>query len=117
MWIAFVIIIVLFIIFLGLSFFMTYKNFTFEIDGGILKVRSITSHLKIYYNDKVIKDIFSPSLIKGEEIKVQIKEKEYIIRCKSNSLGFKMQVEIEFEGNIIADNGVKLEKNKQIKEK
>jgi hypothetical protein len=56
----------------------------------------------------MINDIFNPQLIAGEKIGVVLNENEYILFCKSTSLGYKLQVELEKDGKVIMDNGIKL---------
>lgn len=54
-----------------------------------------------------------PQLIKGEEYKIVLNnDKEVVLKCKSSALGYKMRVELIVEGNTVADNGVKLKKEK-----
>lgn len=95
------------IIFVGVTFFMTLKNFKFQLAGGELKVKNIGSHLKIFFNNVLIKDVFSPQLLNGEKVDFEIGEKQYKLSCKTNAFGNKMQIEV-FEGEtLVADNGVK----------
>ena len=63
----------------------------------VLTVKNIGSHLKIYFNDTLIKDVFSPHLIEGEKVDFKIGEKDFKLDCKCNKLGNKFAVKI-FEG-------------------
>lgn len=113
MLIAFLVVIALLIVFVVITFFITKKNYKFDLEGGTLRVQNIGSHLKIYFNEELIKDVFSPQLFSGEKVEFKIGEKELSITCKSNYLGNKLRVEI-FDGEtLLADNGVEIKEKKK----
>ena len=113
MLIACLVVIALLIVFVLVTFFITKKNFKFDMEGGVLRVQNIGSHLKIYFNENLIKDVFSPQLINGEKITFKINEKEFSLSCKSNVFGNKLKIEI-FEGEkLLTSNGVELKEKKK----
>lgn len=101
------------ILFVAITFFMTYKRYQFEVEGGKLRVQTMGSHLKIFFNDNLIKDVFSPQLFNGEQVSFNIGEKEFQINCKCNKFGNKLKVEILDGEKIIATNGVELKNEKK----
>ena len=106
--IACICMIALLVLFVSVTFLMTYKNIKFDFEGGVLKVRTMGSHLRIYFNEKLVKDIFSPHLLKGEKVDFNIGEKSFSLHAKSNSLGNKLSVKV-FEGeNVVLDNNVEI---------
>ncbi len=109
-------VIALLLLFLLVSFFLTYKNYSFKIDENEIKVQNRGAHLKIFIDGKLHKDYFMPQLIKGEEFKVPLNDKEVTIKCKTSSLGYKMRVEVSIDENFITDNGVKLKEKNKLKE-
>jgi len=116
MLIACIVVICLLVVFVAVTFFITFKKYSFELEGGNLKVQTIGSHLKIYFNNELIKDVFSPQLFNGEKVEFQIGEKEYNLFCKCNSVGNKLKVEILDGEKVVAENGVQL-KEKNVEEK
>lgn len=112
MLIASIIIIALFIIFIVTVYCMTIKNCQFTIDDKIVKVKNQGSKLRIYVDEKLIKEKYMPQLIKGEIFSIEINEKEYQIFCLSNSFGNKLRVEIRQGDKVVADNGVIIENKK-----
>lgn len=98
--------------FVGASFFLTYKTYEFEVEGNKLKIQNVAAHLKLFINDALVEDHYMPQLIKGEEYKLKLGERDIVLRCKSSALGYKMRVELEENGEIFADNGVKLKEKK-----
>lgn len=110
MLIACIIVICVLILFVAITFFMTYKVYKFQLEGGVLKVQNKGSHLKIYFNDNIIKDVFSPQLLKGEIIEFKLGEKELKLSAKSNNFGNKLSIKI-FEGEKqLATNGIEIKK-------
>lgn len=99
--------------FVAVSFFLTFKTYEFEVEGNKLKIQNVAAHLKLFINDALVEDHYMPQLIKGEEYKLKLGEKELVLRCKSSNLGYKMRVELLENGEIIADNGVKLRAKKK----
>ena len=98
------------IIFAVVTFFMTYKNIEFSLEGGVLKVKNIGSHLKLYFNGNLIKDVFMPQLFSGEIVEFKIGEKELKLDCKCNTFGNKFSVKIYDGEDMIASNGVEIKK-------
>ena len=64
----------LLIIFVLVTFLLTFKTYKFEFEGGQLRVVNVGSHLKIYFNKTLLNDVFSPQLIKGENVDFKIGE-------------------------------------------
>lgn len=112
MLIASIVVIALFIIFIVTVYCITIKNYQFTIDEKIIKVKNQGSKLRIYVNEKLEKEKYMPQLIKGENFSIEINDKEYQIFCISNSFGNKLRVEVRQGDNIIADNGVIMNKQK-----
>ena len=111
--IACIVLVSVLVIFVLSTFLMTYKNYKFEIEGGELRVNSSGSHLKIYFNNNLLQDVFSPQLFKGETVNISIKEKELQVFCKCNYLGNKLKVEVLEGDKIVATNGIEIkEKSK-----
>lgn len=113
MLIACIVLICVLVLFVSLTFVMTYKNYTFNLEGGVLRMQNMGSHLKIFFNDNLLKDVFSPRLFEGENIEFNIGEKEFKLFCKCNFFGNKFQVDV-FEGEqTVASNGVKIKEKKK----
>lgn len=112
MLIASIVVIALFIIFIVTVYCITIKNYQFTIDEKIIKVKNQGSKLRIYVNEKLVKEKYMPQLIKGENFSIEINDKEYQIFCISNSFGNKLRVEVRQGDKIIADNGVIMNKQK-----
>lgn len=117
MLIACIAVVCLLLIFIAVTFFMTYKTYTFDLEEGKLKVKNISSHLKIYFNDDLIKNVLSPQLYVGEKIDFKINDNEYILFCKCNRLGNKLRIEILKDDKTIYDNGVIIEKQEKEEKK
>ena len=101
------------LLFMLISFLLTSKNYSFNIDNNEIRVQNRGAHLKIFVNGQLFEDYYMPQLIKGEEYKIVLNnDKEVVLKCKSSALGYKMRVELIVEGNTVADNGVKLKKEK-----
>ncbi len=112
MLIAVCVIVCLLLLFVLLSFFLTYKTYEFNIDDKKLKVQNIASHLKIFIDGALIADYFAPKLIQGESYKLKIGDRDVELKCKSSALGYRLSVQI-YEGDVkIADNGVRLKTKK-----
>lgn len=112
MLIASIVLVCLIAVFILVTFIMTIKNYTFEIDGEKLQVKNRGSRLKIFVNDKMVASQVMPQLIHGESYEVNIKDKQYRVDCKCNGFGNKMRVEIHADGELIKDNGVVLPEKK-----
>lgn len=113
MLIAVCVLICLLLLFVLVSFFMTHKIYEFEIDGHKLKVENIAAHLKLYIDNVQVADYFSPQLIKGEEYKLKIGEKDILLKCRSSSLGFKLRLEVWEDETMLDCNNVLLKEKKQ----
>lgn len=110
MLIACLVVIGVLVAFVLATFFITLKNYKFSIEDGLLRVQNIGSHLRIYFNNSLIKDIFSPHLFDGEKVEFMIGEKQFSLNCQTNYWGNKLSVEI-FEGDkVLATNGVEIKK-------
>lgn len=106
--IAFICVTCLLVVFVLTTFLMSYKNIKFDFEGGNLRVQTIGSHLKIYFNDNLIKDTFSPQLFKGEKVEIKINEKDFVVNCRCNSLGNKLSVKV-FEGeSVVLSNNIEI---------
>ena len=116
MLIAVVVVIFLLLLFVLVTYILTSKTYSFDIEGGSLTIQNRGSHLRIFFQGKLIDDILNPQLIRGERYVLSINDKDVVILLRSSSLGYKLRIEIEMGGKIIADNGVKLrEKKKKVK--
>lgn len=113
MLIATIIVICVLIAFVLATFLMTYKNYKFDLEGGVLHVQSKGSHLKIYFNEVLLKDVFSPRLYEGETVEFKIAEKEFSLFCKCNFLGNKLQVDVLDGDKVVATNNVKIKEKKK----
>ena len=114
MLIACIVIVSLFVLFILVTYLITIKKYTFKIDEKDLTIYNRGSKLKILLDNKNILTISMPQLINGEVYDIKIDEKEYNIRCQTNSYGNKLRVEIYKEGKLIDDNKVVLNnKNKK----
>ena len=99
-----------FFVFLLGAFLITYKNYSFEIEGKKVKVTNRASTLKIFIDDKLYQDYYLPQLISGENFKLNINDKEVNLYCKSDSFGVKLRIEVSVDGKFLSDNGVKIKK-------
>lgn len=107
MLIALIVVAFVLVVFVGVGLLLTHRKFEFDIEGGKLLVKNSGSHLKIYFNEKLVKDVFAPQLYAGEKVEFLLQEKQFHLVCKCNYFATKMRVEI-FEGEkLVADNGVK----------
>ncbi len=105
------------LIFVLVSFLMSIKKYNFNIDGKDIRIENKTAHLKIFVDNVLVNDYYMAQLIKGEEFKLDINGKEALICCRSSSFGYKLSIQIYIDGEMVADNGVKLKKKKEKKEK
>ncbi len=108
MLIASIVLVCLLAVFVLVTFLVTIKNYTFEMEEGKLQVKNIGSRLKVLIDDKVVVSQVMPQLIHGETYTVQMKDTSYTIKCKCNSFGNKMRVEIYKGEVLVKDNGVTL---------
>ena len=113
---AFIAIIALLLIFVFVSFFLTYKKYSFNVEGSTVLVENKGAHLKLYINGSLCEDNYMPQLIKGEEYKLLINGKDVFVKCKSSALGFRMRVEIVIDGKVVADNGVNIKEKTRKKD-
>ena len=113
MFIAVIAVVAALLIFVLLTFLLTRKSFKFQIEDGELKIQNSGSHLKVFFNNQIVKDVYSPQLFIGEKIQFKLNDKDLSLFTKCNQWGTKFQVQI-FEGDkMIADNGVVIDqKNK-----
>lgn len=108
---ACLVVIGLFIIFIVVTFFMTRKDYKLQVGDKEFRVKNAGSKLSIHVNESLVVSDQMPQLINGETYEVKYKEEDFIVKCKSNSYGNILRVEIYQDGKLIADNG------KTIKEK
>lgn len=94
------------LLFVLLSYIISFKRYAFPIDDDILLVENKAAHLKIYINDILCEDYYMPQLIKGEKFFVKVADKEVILKIRSSSLGYKMSVKVFVDGEFFMDNGV-----------
>ena len=106
--IAFIVILSFFAIFVIATYFMQRKTFKFKIENSDILIINAGANIKIFVDKKLVKSYFMPNLIKGEAYNFDIDGKEYILKCKSNSFGYKLQMKVYSQDKLIADNGVKL---------
>lgn len=111
--IAFCVILGLFVAFIVVSYFMMKKTFKTEINGKEVLVKNAGGYIKVYVDQKLDTSFYMPDLIKGETIPFKVDETEYNVKCKSNSMGYKMQIQIYQQDNLIASNGVEIKEKKQ----
>lgn len=114
MFIAFIVIFSLLLIFIVVTYFIMRKTFKFELNGKNITIKNAGAYIKIYENDKLVESFYMPNLIKGESYSFKIDEKEYTLKCKSNSFGNKISMQVYENEDLIADNGVNLENTKKL---
>lgn len=93
--------------------FYDEKTFKTEINGKEVLVKNAGGYIKVYVDQKLNTSFYMPDLIKGETIPFKVDETEYNVKCKSNSMGYKMQIQIYQQDNLIASNGVEIKEKKQ----
>ena len=101
-------VVAVFIIFIITTFFITRKNYSFEINDKIIKVSNCGSILKIFVNNDVVASYHMPQLIQGETYKITIDEKDISIKCRSNSFGTKLSVKAYCGENEVYNNGIEV---------
>ncbi len=104
------------LIFVLVSFLFSIKKYSFSVEGRDIRIENKAAHLKIFVDNTLVNDYYMAQLISGEKFKLDFDGKEVLICCQSSSFGYKMSVQIFVDGNIVADNGVKI-KTKSKKEK
>ena len=109
-------VVAVFIIFIVTTFFVTKKNYTFNVDKKVVRLSNVGGTFKIFIDNKLIANYHMPQLIKGETFKINVNEKEIEIKCKSNGFGTKRSVKA-FDGTTeIYNNGIEIkEKSKKPK--
>lgn len=108
MLIASIVLVCLLALFIIITYVMTIKNYTFEMEEGKLQIKNRGSRLRILVDDKIIHSQVMPQLIQGEIYNVSMKGVEYVVKCRCNGFGNKMRVEIYKEDILVKDNGVTL---------
>lgn len=98
-------VILLFMIFVAVSFFMLMKDYKLKVDDQIFRIHNVGSTLSVFVNNQLVIKDQSPNLIGGTEYSVNVLGKDYLVKCKSNKFGNVLQVEIFKDGEKIADNG------------
>lgn len=117
MLIASIVLVCILVVFILVTYIMTLKNYTFVLEEGTLQVKNRGSKLKVYVDGVVVVSQVMPQLIHGESYLVDMKGRRYTVKCKCNSFGNKMRVEV-FDGDkLIQDNGVELPQTKKKQEK
>lgn len=111
MLIAFIVFVALLLLTVGITYFITRKTFKFKIGEKDVLIRNVGAYLKVYVNNKIIESYYMPNLIKGETFTFKVDEKEYTLKCKCNSIGAKMSMQVFDSDDLIADNGVVLKKS------
>lgn len=112
MLIAGIVIVCVFIIFLLTAFFVTRKNIVIEVEGQKFRIKNQGSKLTIYVDENLKVSDSMPQLIYGESYEVKFDDKEYVVKCRSNSIGSVLRVEVYKDGKMIADNGKVLKEKK-----
>lgn len=110
MLIAFIVLVAVLVIVVVTTYLITRKTFKFKIDDKDVLVKNAGAYLKVYVNKNIVESFYMPNLIKGENYKFKIDDKEYTLKCKCNSLGSKMSIQVLNDGVLVADNGVVLKK-------
>lgn len=111
--IIFLSVIVLFLLFVAISFFIMMKDYKLSADNQMFRIHNVGSTLSVFVNDKLAIKDQSPNLINGTEYKINANSNEYLVKCKSNKFGSKMRVEIFKDGQMIVDNGKILNESKK----
>ena len=104
MLIAFICVVAVFLIFIVTSFFMTRKKVVLKVDDKVFTILNSTSRLHIFVDGKEMIKAILPELIAGVEYSIDLDNKNYIIKCKSNKIGTVLNVEVFKDGEKIADN-------------
>lgn len=113
MLIASIVLICLLVVFVLVTYILTIKNYTFDLEEGKVQIKNRGSRLKILVDEKVVVSQVMPQLIHGETYEVSVKDTPYTIKCKCNGFGNKMRVEIYKGEVLVKDNGVTLPNQKQ----
>ena len=103
------------VIFVLVSYFVMKKTYRFQIENQTIVVKNAGSNLSIFSGEKLIRFSNSPDLLKGESVEFKLGEKVFTLKCKCNTFGNKIRMEIYQDKNLICDNGVLL--TKKIKNK
>ena len=111
--IIFLSVVVLFLVFVAVSFFVMMKDYKLTVDNKLFRIHNVGSTLSVFVNDKLAVRDQSPNLIGGTEYSIKESSSEYLVKCKSNKFGSKMRVEIFKDGQMIADNGKVLKESKK----
>lgn len=111
MFIACMVVVAVFIIFIASTYLVTRKSYSFEANGNIIKVSNAGSNLKVFVGEKLYSTFHMPQLIRGEVFKVEFDNKEVLIKCKTNSFGTKFSLKAFMDDKEIYNNGVVI-KNK-----
>ena len=106
--IAFIAVLAFFAVFMIATYFILRKTFKFNIDKNEIVIKNAGSYIKIVVDKRLVKSFFMPNLIKGETYLFNVGGDEYVLKCKSNSFGPKLQMQVFKQDTLIADNGVKL---------
>lgn len=112
MYIAVLVIILLLLSYILVTYILTTKNYSFDVLGNTISIQNRGAHLKIFLQGQIVEDVINPQLIKGEKYILSVDGKDVVLYCKSSNFGFKLRVDVEVDGKIIADNGVKLKEKK-----
>jgi len=113
MLIACIVVVCLFIIFISTTYFMTRKSYSFEFEGKKVKFENAGSQSKIFVDDTLVQAYHMPQLIKGEEFKIEINQKELLIKCKTNWFGNKLSMQVLNGEEEVFNNGVIIKEKKQ----
>ncbi len=108
MWIAFIVFLALLVVAVIVTYFISRKTFKFMLKDKEITVKNAGAYLKVLNGKKVIESFYMPNLLQGETLTFKINEIEYILKCKCNSLGNKLSIQVYENENLIVDNGVKL---------
>lgn len=106
--IALIVVLSLFVVFITASYFLLRKTFSTTIDGVNVMIKNSGGYLRVYENKKLVNSFYMPDLIHGTDYQVSINGKPYNLKCKSNTSGLKVKMQIFQDDKIITDNGVKL---------
>ena len=106
-----IVVVCLFIVFLVSAYFLTRKDIKIEVEGKNFRIKNQGSRLSIFVDGNIVVSDTVPQLIYGESYEVKLNDSEYVVKCKSNTLGSILRVEVYKNGALIKDNG------KVIKEK
>ena len=104
MLIAVICIIAAFIVFIFAAYFITMKKIELKVDDKTFLITNRGSKLSIFIDGTLVAKDDMPQLIDGEEYNVKHNDQEYLVKCKSNSFGNILNVEILKDGVKIAEN-------------